>query len=153
MSRTTHNRTGHQTFSNENGENPDFHPSNERTALIMDAHVEESLASSRPLSGVERESAPTGRRPKRTNRTSAAEYGVREDDTWFSYYNNKHNLLFSFFFSPLVRQTPRYTHSKFSSRLRMMGAKKVLSMGRSTSLNCLRQFPCACWLWWPRSTP
>lgn len=65
---------GYRISENENGDNNDS--SSERTALLMDAHVEESMASTRPLSGVEREGIPAGRRPKRSNRTSA-EYGVR----------------------------------------------------------------------------
>lgn len=72
---STQTQVGHRISQIENGENPFFDTSNERTALLMDAHVEESLASTRPLSGVEREGAPAGRRPKRSNRTST-EYGV-----------------------------------------------------------------------------
>lgn len=76
----TLDRSGQRISDYENGDNqtPVFDTSDddERTALLMDAHVEESLASVRPLSGVEREGAPAGRRPKRPNRTSA-DYGVR----------------------------------------------------------------------------
>lgn len=67
--------TRHRFSDNANSDNEEFDSSNERTALLMDAHVEESLASTRPLSGIERGGAPSGRRPKRANRTSV-EYGV-----------------------------------------------------------------------------